>query len=54
MTPQQPTRCFSKLSPDVKKYQELRLAYKEEIKTIRKQYIAEVRQKVEEAEARKR
>lgn len=48
-----PARCFAAMSAEAKKYHELKLAYKEEVKTIRKQYITEVQQKLEEEMARK-
>lgn len=42
------------LKPEVKRFQEAKRVYQEEVKAIRKQYIAEVQQKFEEEQAKKR
>ncbi len=42
------------MPPDVKRFQEAKAAYASEVAAIRKQYIAEVQQKFEEEQAKKR
>ncbi len=42
------------MTPEARRFQEAKRAYEAEVRAIRQQYIAEVKQKFEEEQAKKR